>query len=222
MQGNPFTKEFLIIRSRLQGQELLHAIIDWQTAPISYSHKPSVLINLGSLQSSQLAKLWSKFGKDYLNAESSCLNGEHHCNYYNFDIDIICDEIIYNDIIFKPFFGINNSLHLFCYTFHRLEMICQNEDIRSFLREAGYSFLEPEYCIANLKKRFRLSCPHEIGIFLGYPLDDVKAFIENRGKNYLFNGYWKVYSDVPGAVKRFQSYNEAKIRMLRKWMVKQG
>ena len=38
--------------------------------------------------------------------------------------------------------------------------------------------------------------PHEIGVFLGYPLDDVKGFIKNEGKKYLMIGYWKVYSDL--------------------------
>ena len=31
--------------------------------------------------------------------------------------------------------------------------------------------------------------PHEIGIFLGYPLEDVVGFIENQGKNYTCSGY---------------------------------
>ncbi|MCR5154354.1 MAG: DUF3793 family protein, partial [Lachnospiraceae bacterium] len=35
----------------------------------------------------------------------------------------------------------------------------------------------------------------EIGIFLGYPLEDVKGFIENKGKNYKTCGLWKVYKD---------------------------
>lgn len=27
--------------------------------------------------------------------------------------------------------------------------------------------------------------PHEIGLFLGYPVDDVTGFIQNKGRNYL-------------------------------------
>lgn len=37
--------------------------------------------------------------------------------------------------------------------------------------------------------------PHEIGVFLGYPLEDVVGFIRNRGRNYTCCGYWKAYGD---------------------------
>ena len=38
--------------------------------------------------------------------------------------------------------------------------------------------------------------PHEIGLFLGYPLGDVKAYIENEGKNCICCRYWKVYENA--------------------------
>jgi hypothetical protein len=99
--------------------------------------------------------------------------------------------------------------------YQRIQTICQDKEIRCFLRDkAGYSHFDPGYCIARLKRLFRQGCPHEVGIFLGYPLADVDAFIQNKGRNYLLNGYWKVYSDVPGAEKLFHSYNQAKIRVL--------
>ncbi len=37
--------------------------------------------------------------------------------------------------------------------------------------------------------------PHEIGLFLGYPLEDVVGFIENQGRNCLACGCWKVYAN---------------------------
>lgn len=46
-----------------------------------------------------------------------------------------------------------------------------------------------------LKKRL-CECngfPHEIGVFLGYPLDDVKGFILNKGRGCKCCGLWKVY-----------------------------
>ena len=49
--------------------------------------------------------------------------------------------------------------------------------------------------------------PHEIGIFLGYPLWDVEGFIANKGQNYKLCGYWKVYEDVSGAIDRFREYD---------------
>ena len=48
--------------------------------------------------------------------------------------------------------------------------------------------------------------PHEIGVFLGYPLEDVVGFIRNRGRNYTCCGYWKAYGDPEAAQKRFDQY----------------
>lgn len=52
--------------------------------------------------------------------------------------------------------------------------------------------------------------PHEIGIVLGYPKEDVRGFIENKGKNYLYSGYWKVYADVEDKKLLFDAYESAK------------
>lgn len=48
--------------------------------------------------------------------------------------------------------------------------------------------------------------PHEIGLFLGYPLADVKGFIDNRGSNYKCSGYWKVYADECAAMALFEKF----------------
>ena len=57
--------------------------------------------------------------------------------------------------------------------------------------------------------------PHEIGAFLGYPVMDMKGFIEHNGKDFVFSGYWKVYHDVQGAVKLFQRYDEERRQTIR-------
>ena len=57
----------------------------------------------------------------------------------------------------------------------------------------------------HLKYRFQLlgRTPHEIGLFLGYPLCDVKGFIYNNGKNYKFSGPWKVYDNESETILYF-------------------
>lgn len=45
--------------------------------------------------------------------------------------------------------------------------------------------------------------PHEIGLFLGYPLADVRGFIENQGRGFCCAGCWKAYGDRPRAEKNF-------------------
>lgn len=48
--------------------------------------------------------------------------------------------------------------------------------------------------------------PHEIGLFLGYPIEDVRGFIVNEGKNFKACGTWKVYGDGERAAGLFESY----------------
>ena len=45
--------------------------------------------------------------------------------------------------------------------------------------------------------------PHEIGLFLGYPVGDVAGFIRNRGKNCRCVGCWKVYCNECEARRTF-------------------
>ncbi len=56
----------------------------------------------------------------------------------------------------------------------------------------------------------KASFPHEIGFFLGYPVYDVLEYYKNSGKDYLFSGYWKVYSNPEKAAEIFSLYNECK------------
>ena len=69
-----------------------------------------------------------------------------------------------------------------------------------------------------LSKRIRVQgdFPHEIGLFLGYPVEDVKGFILNKGHNCLFCGYWKVYSNADTARRTFERYNKCRSYMQRR------
>ena len=50
--------------------------------------------------------------------------------------------------------------------------------------------------------------PHEIGLFLGYPPEDVEGFIRHKGKDYRCCGYWKVYSNEKDARRLFGLYDD--------------
>ena len=59
---------------------------------------------------------------------------------------------------------------------------------------------------------FRLSdkgFPHEVGLFLGYPPGDVKAYIENGGQNCACCRYWKAYENVGKARETWARIDEA-------------
>ena len=50
--------------------------------------------------------------------------------------------------------------------------------------------------------------PHEIGLFLGYPPEDVYGFIENKADGFKCVGCWKVYGDARAAQKTFARYKK--------------
>ncbi len=52
--------------------------------------------------------------------------------------------------------------------------------------------------------------PHEIGIFLDYPLGDVIGFIKNSGQNYKCAGCWKVYCNECETLKLFHKYRKCR------------
>ena len=84
-----------------------------------------------------------------------------------------------------------------------------DENVKAFLSERGYDCAGAEACIERLRSRIEMdSFPHEIGVFLGYPLADVIGFIQNRGKNFTACGYWKVYTDPTAAQAEFDRYKK--------------
>jgi hypothetical protein len=84
------------------------------------------------------------------------------------------------------------------------------------MRSLGYVDMDLMKILDKFSRRFALymkergAFPHELGILLGYPVADVVGFMENGGKNFLYSGYWKVYSDLQGALDTFVQYRNAK------------
>lgn len=102
------------------------------------------------------------------------------------------------------------------YREEQLEDYVNREDIAEFLRSYGYRGGSLKGYLNYLGERISYyynqsqDFPHEMGVFLGYPLGDVVGFIRNEGKDYRCIGYWKVYSDVEQARRKFRLYDEAK------------
>ena len=90
-----------------------------------------------------------------------------------------------------------------------------------FLERYGYLSTDADEAIIHLKERLSNlegeGFPHEIGIFLGYPLGDVIGFIENAGRNFKCSGCWKVYCNECEAVKLFAKYKKCRDVYLRLW-----
>ena len=59
----------------------------------------------------------------------------------------------------------------------RLEKYLFSPDVRAFLARFGYEYGSAEEALEQLKCRMKGEFPHEIGVFLGYPLGDVCGFL---------------------------------------------
>lgn len=91
----------------------------------------------------------------------------------------------------------SSSVIVFVYRHDRLEQMLSDDAYQSFLAQAGYERTNLDDLLEQLAQRLRTQpeFPHEIGVFLGYPLRDVIGFIENHGRNFTCCGFWKSYGD---------------------------
>ena len=76
------------------------------------------------------------------------------------------------------------------------------------LDQAGYPNCQILPCLRELRRRLESGTgfPHEIGLFLGYPPEDVQGFICHQGRGCKLTGCWKVYGDEQAARQCFAAY----------------
>lgn len=131
-------------------------------------------------------------------------------------IDTLNNSLNKKDIyikILRTFICSDSNYLIFAYRKTRLSNRINEKLIKEFLSQYGYSNCKELndylYVLTNkliCSKKF----PHEIGIFLGYPLNDVKAFIKEKGKNFVACGVWKVYYNKIHCEKVFSIYKKCK------------
>ncbi|MDD6073327.1 MAG: DUF3793 family protein [Clostridium sp.] len=133
-------------------------------------------------------------------------------NYRFQEIDILKSEVFEENRklnekgVFIELLKIQDSRAL-VYVYRRewLERDLMQKEAQRLLEQIGYSRREWRDCLEQLKERLGEyeSFPHEIGLFLGYPFQDVIGFIEQKGRNYKCAGFWKVYGDETEMRKLF-------------------
>lgn len=139
----------------------------------------------------------------------SCPNDES----YREDLEKISEELAVKGIRVRIINLSNNRMLILVFRPSLLAKRFQDEEIRSFLEECGYSDFQVEDTIDKLQRRIAAdpkNFPHEIGVFLGYPLADIRGFIENNGKNGLCCGEWKVYHEPEKATKIFANLKKCR------------
>ena len=100
-----------------------------------------------------------------------------------------------------------------------MEACLASKKVRDLLAHYGYGGMASlEEMLSELKRRMqkRMTFPHEIGLFLGYPPEDVRGFIENAGQCFAFSGYWKVYANEEETRRLFDFYKDCTHEFCRK------
>ncbi len=101
----------------------------------------------------------------------------------------------------------------------RLKRSLSTPEIKCFLHSSGYGEYDIGTALSTLRSHLSGSgkFPHEIGIFLGYPIGDVIGFIRNKGQNCKCVGCWKVYCNECETAKTFARYKKCEAIYMRLW-----
>ena len=113
----------------------------------------------------------------------------------------------------------NGRALIYVYRPHALETDLRDPQARMLLQEYGYQTENSNGCVVHLMHRLRDAgeFPHEIGLFLSYPPEDVLGFITNGACRHKCVGCWKVYGDEQAAKIRFRKYERCSRVYSRQW-----
>lgn len=92
-----------------------------------------------------------------------------------------------------------------------IEAALADEDAAAILQREGYATASADEWVMELRRRLAAfyrrdadaAFPHEIGLFLGYPPEDVHGFM--AGEEATCVGPWRAYGDVEVARRRFEA-----------------
>lgn len=101
---------------------------------------------------------------------------------------------------------------MYLYREQALRETLECPDVQALLSLYGYCDFTVRAALRSLRARLKASqsFPHEIGVFLGYPLEDVIGFICNGGRHCLCSGSWKAYANECEARRTFARLNKCR------------
>jgi len=111
----------------------------------------------------------------------------------------------------------NALIYVYRPSFLQQDLACTQAEV--LLAQCGYSGKHPGICLRRLMGRLqcRGEFPHEIGLFLGYPPEDVQGFMENHAQHPKCTGCWKVYGDALKAKLLFRLYKTCTQQYWQQW-----
>lgn len=178
----------LIFYNKIKGLDdktYLKYSLKYQLAPVIMGFKPGMTINLAREKYEADWPVYSQYIEEELGIKSAILRSS------------------------------SRSIILLFYRPCLMEEVLNNQEIRAFLEPFGYEMSSPEKAVECLQKRYEVEhCPHELGVFLGIHIKDVKDYMLCPNKECLLCSYWKVYNNVEDAKTTFALFDLAKVKML--------
>lgn len=109
----------------------------------------------------------------------------------------------------------NNAVLLLIYRQEALFDLIASPGVRALLKRTGY---DGSLGLGELLKRLATristgSFPHEIGIFLGYPLKDVAGFMGIAPIPFACQGPWKIFGDPGESLRLAERFRCCRIAM---------
>ena len=175
---------FDIIKS-LDDVSYLKYYLKYQLAPVIIGVKPSITLNIGKRQGRIISKV---------------------------KLLRIIGELGLKGIILRD---TKNGHIILAYRLCTLRNILDEPRVKEVLESLNYPLGSVYAAVSHLRKRYDYChCPPELGIFLGFPVEDVTDYMCGTSKECLLCGYWQVYNNVDEAEKIFKKYDAAKAHML--------
>lgn len=182
-------------QSQMTDAEYLFGTILYHAAPVLHNDKTAVLLTFATSHRN-LKALWDKHRANFPHGER---------------------------LKFYEIKRVDSHVCVLFYDESALTQRLMEPEVQLFLKGEGYEQTEKlTDILATLRKHSADCCPHEVGIFIGYPLEDVVGFIENQGKNCLHCGYWKVYANADEKIERFKAYDNSRKQVIEAMVLHKG
>jgi hypothetical protein len=176
-------------------RDCLASFLAYESAEILAGAKPASLINL--------------------------VDRPHHCgrNFYRLWKECGPALLEKSGLVGRELVDRGDSLLLLVYAPALLDTLLLRPATRAMLRRAGYApSAGTTAVLAELQERCRAGegFPHEIGIFLGYPLKDVAAFLGWAAIPFTVQGPWKIYGQPEKSLDLAATHQRCREHMVRK------
>jgi hypothetical protein len=184
-----------VVRRFPEARDCLASFLAYESAEILAGVKPASLINL--------------------------VDRPHHCgrNFYRLWKECGPALLEQSGLVGRELVDRGDSLLLLVYAPSLLDALLQRSATRAMLHRAGYAqTAETTAVLAELQQRCRggEGFPHEIGIFLGYPLKDVAAFLGWAAIPFTVQGPWKIYGQPEKSLDLAATHQRCREHMVRK------